>query len=51
MMRATRDSMILSPPLVISRAEIDTLAGIVAEAIEHVEPGIRDDPSIDPPRR
>ena len=34
MMRATRDSMILSPPLVISRAEIDELVAIAAEAIE-----------------
>jgi len=33
-MRATKDSMILSPPLIISRAEIDELIGVARHCID-----------------
>ena len=33
-LRATRDSMLLSPPLIISRAEVDEIARITREGLD-----------------
>jgi putrescine aminotransferase len=35
MMRAIRDTMVLSPPLVISEAEIDEMVARAKDAIDH----------------
>jgi len=41
MVRAVRDSIVMSPPLVISRAEIDQLVGIIRRSLDEAEPMLR----------
>ena len=41
MVRAVRDSIVMSPPLVISHAEIDQLLGIIAKSLDEAEPALR----------
>ncbi len=42
MVRAVRDSMVMSPPLTISLAEIDKLLGIIRYALDLAEPALRE---------
>jgi putrescine aminotransferase len=41
MVRAVRDSLVMSPPLVISHEEIDKLVAIVARSLDEAEPELR----------
>jgi len=41
MVRAVRDTLVMSPPLVISRAEIDQLLGIIRKSLDEAEPVLR----------
>ena len=41
MVRAVRDSLVMSPPLVISLAEIDRLVATIGEALTEAEPALR----------
>ena len=41
MVRAVRDSLVMSPPLVISHSEIDQLVGIIRKALDEAEPALR----------
>ncbi|HVI98022.1 MAG TPA: aspartate aminotransferase family protein [Sphingomonas sp.] len=41
MVRAVRDSLVLSPPLTISHREIDEMFRIIEEALDEVEPALR----------
>ena len=41
MVRAVRDSIVMSPPLVISHAEIDQLLGIIRRSLDEAEPVLR----------
>jgi putrescine---pyruvate transaminase len=41
MVRAIRDSIVMSPPLVISHAEIDRLVGTIRKALDLAEPRLR----------
>ena len=43
MIRAVRDSLVMSPPLVISHAEIDQLLGIIRKSLDEAEPILRAD--------
>jgi putrescine aminotransferase len=45
MVRAVRDSIVMSPPLVISHAEIDRLVGTIGRALDEAEPALRRLPS------
>ena len=42
MVRAVRDSIVMSPPLVISHAEIDTLVGTIRQSLDEAEPILRE---------
>ncbi len=41
MVRAVRDTVVMSPPLVISRAEIDQLLGVIRKSLDQAEPVLR----------
>jgi putrescine aminotransferase len=41
MVRAVRDSIVMSPPLIITRAEIDRLVGTIRIALDEAEPALR----------
>jgi putrescine aminotransferase len=41
MVRAVRDSIVMSPPLVITHAEIDRLVGTIRAALDEAEPSLR----------
>jgi putrescine---pyruvate transaminase len=41
MVRAVRDTVVMSPPLVISHAEIDQLLGIIRKSLDQAEPLLR----------
>ena len=41
MVRGVKDSIVMSPPLIISHAEIDRLIGIIAAALVEAEPVLR----------
>lgn len=41
MVRAVKDSIVMSPPLVITEAEIDRLVDIIAAALDEAEPALR----------
>jgi putrescine aminotransferase len=41
MVRAVRDSIVMSPPLVISHGEIDKLLGIIRKSLDEAEPVLR----------
>jgi putrescine aminotransferase len=41
MVRAVRDTLVMSPPLVISHAEIDQLLGIIRKSLDEAEPALR----------
>ncbi|MES1200204.1 MAG: aspartate aminotransferase family protein [Pseudomonadota bacterium] len=41
MVRAIRDSIVMSPPLIISHAEIDKLVDIIARSLREAEPALR----------
>ena len=41
MVRAVRDSIVFSPPLVVSHAEIDRLVGTIRKALDAAEPALR----------
>jgi putrescine aminotransferase len=41
MVRAVRDTLVMSPPLVISHAEIDQLLGIIRTSLDEAEPALR----------
>ena len=41
MVRAVRDTIVMSPPLVISHAEIDQMVGIIAKALDDAAPELR----------
>ena len=41
MVRAVRDSLVMSPPLVISHAEIDSMLSIIAKSLDEAEPALR----------
>ena len=43
MVRAVRDTIVMSPPLVISHAEIDQLVGMIRKALDEAEPILRAD--------
>ncbi len=42
MVRAVRDSIVMSPPLVISRAEIDQMVGIIRRSLDEATPVLRE---------
>ena len=42
MVRVVRDTVVMSPPLVISRPEIDRLVGTIRGALDQVTPALRD---------
>lgn len=42
MVRAVRDTIVMSPPLVISKDQIDELAGILRRSLDEAEPILRD---------
>ena len=42
MVRAVRDSIVMSPPLVISRAEIDVLVGTIRQSLDEADPILRE---------
>jgi putrescine aminotransferase len=41
MIRAVRDSLVMSPPLVITHAEIDRLLGVIRQSLDEAEPQLR----------
>ena len=41
MVRAVRDTIVMSPPLIISHAEIDQLVGTIRGALDEAEPGAK----------
>ncbi|HEX4181118.1 MAG TPA: aspartate aminotransferase family protein [Caulobacteraceae bacterium] len=41
MVRAVRDTLVMSPPLVISRQEIDQLLAIIRKSLDEAEPALR----------
>ena len=41
MVRAVKDSIVMSPPLIISHAEIDGMIAIIAAALDEAEPALR----------
>ena len=41
MVRAVRDTLVMSPPLVISHDEIDSLLGIIRRSLDEAEPQLR----------
>jgi len=41
MVRAIRDSIVMSPPLIITHAEIDRLVGTIAKALDQAAPRLR----------
>ena len=41
MVRGVKDSIVMSPPLIITHAEIDRMIGIIAAALDEVEPVLR----------
>jgi putrescine aminotransferase len=41
MVRAVRDSIVMSPPLIITHAEIDRLVGAIRTALDEAEPALR----------
>jgi putrescine aminotransferase len=41
MVRAVRDTLVMSPPLVISHGEIDQLLGIIRKSLDQAEPILR----------
>ena len=41
MVRGVKDSIVMSPPLIISHAEIDRMIGIIAAALDEAEPALR----------
>ncbi len=41
MVRGIRDSIVMCPPLIISRAEIDRMIGIIARSLRETEPALR----------
>ncbi|MES1201313.1 MAG: aminotransferase class III-fold pyridoxal phosphate-dependent enzyme, partial [Pseudomonadota bacterium] len=41
MVRAIRDSIVMSPPLIISRAEVDKLVDIIARSLREAEPALK----------
>jgi putrescine aminotransferase len=41
MVRAIRDTVVMSPPLVISHAEIDQLVGTIRAALDEAAPALR----------
>ncbi len=41
MVRGVRDSIVMSPPLIITRAEIDDLLAIIRRALDEAEPALR----------
>jgi len=43
MIRAVRDCLVMSPPLVISHGEIDQLLGIIRQSLDEAEPILRAD--------
>jgi putrescine aminotransferase len=46
MVRAVRDTVVMSPPLVISHGEIDQLLGIIRNALDEAEPILRADETV-----
>jgi len=47
MVRAVRDSIVFSPPLIISHAEIDRMVEIIGKALREAEPALRALPMAD----
>ena len=43
MVRAVRDTVVMSPPLVISHGEIDQLLGVIRRSLDEAEPVLRAD--------
>jgi putrescine aminotransferase len=43
MIRAIRDTLVMSPPLVISHAEIDRLVGTIEKALTDAAPRLKED--------
>ena len=41
MIRAIRDTLVMSPPLTISHAEIDRMLGIIRQSLDEAEPKLR----------
>jgi putrescine---pyruvate transaminase len=41
MVRAIRDTVVMSPPLIISHAEIDQLVGTIRSALDEAAPALR----------
>jgi putrescine aminotransferase len=41
MVRAIRDSIVMCPPLIISKSEIDRMVSIIATSLREVEPALR----------
>ena len=41
MVRGVKDSIVMSPPLIISHAEIDRMVSIIAAALDEAEPALR----------
>ena len=41
MVRGVKDSIVMSPPLIITHAEIDRMIGIIAAALDEAEPVLR----------
>jgi len=41
MIRAVRDTLVMSPPLIITHAEIDRLVGIIEKSLNEAEPKLR----------
>jgi putrescine aminotransferase len=41
MVRAVRDSIVMSPPLIITHAEIDRMVGTLRKALDEAEPALR----------
>ena len=42
MVRAVRDTLVMSPPLIISRAQIDSLVSIIAKSLDEAAPILRE---------
>jgi putrescine aminotransferase len=41
MVRGIRDSIVMCPPLIITRAEIDRMIDIIARSLREVEPALQ----------
>jgi putrescine aminotransferase len=41
MVRGVKDSIVMSPPLIISHAEIDRMVDIIGAALDEAEPALR----------